>query len=96
MLHIYPACAIFTSIRRTTIRRAFFKKGLNHIWILVYIGTHNVDVEPFGKPPDLHHHIIMDLDLFGIHMHKHIIIGIALITSSMGISAQEPYYRGLA
>ena len=35
------------------------------------IGTQNVDLDPFGKPPDLHHHIIMDLDLFGMHMHKH-------------------------
>ena len=30
-----------------------------------------MDLEPFGKPPDLHAHIIMDLDIFGIHMHKH-------------------------
>ena len=31
-----------------------------------------MDLDPFGKkPPDLHHHIIMDLDLFGMHMHKH-------------------------
>ena len=30
-----------------------------------------MDLDPLGKPPDLHHHIIMDLDLFGMHMHKH-------------------------
>ena len=30
-----------------------------------------MDLEPFGKPPDLHSHIIMHLDLFGMHMHMH-------------------------
>ena len=51
----------------------FFKKRLSHIWILVYIGTQNVDLVPFGKPPNLHPRIIMDLDRLGIHMHKHTI-----------------------
>ena len=62
--HAYIAVVI-------TIEERFFQKGLSHIWILVYICTQNVDLDPFGKPPDLHHHIIMDLDLFGMHMHKH-------------------------
>ena len=53
--------------------KSVYKKGLCHIRIMVYIVTQNVDLEPFGKPPDLHHHIIMDLDLFGIHMHKYTI-----------------------
>ena len=48
-------------------------KKLSRIWIFVYIGTQNVDLERFGKPPDLHPHIIMDLDLLDIHMHKHTI-----------------------
>ena len=57
-----------------TIEELFFsKKRLIHIWILVYIGTQNVDLEPFGNPPDVHPHIIMDLDILGIHMHKHTI-----------------------
>ena len=46
---------------------------LSHIWILVYIGTQNVDLEPFGKPQKLHPRIIMDLDLLGIHVLKHTI-----------------------
>ena len=53
-------------------RKSVFQKGAkSHLDF--GIGTHNVDLEPFGKPPDLHSHIIMDLDLFGMHMHKHTI-----------------------
>ena len=49
---------------------------LSHILILVYIGTHNVDLDPFGKPPNWHPRIIMDFDILRIHMHKHTISNI--------------------
>ena len=39
----------------------------------MYIGTQNVDLDPFRKPQNVHTRIIMDLDLLGIHMLKHTI-----------------------
>ena len=57
-------------------KSVFPNEAKSHLDFGIYIGT--VDLEPFGKPPDLHSHIIMDLDLFGIHMNKHTIPNISV------------------